>query len=282
MKLSTDVNQISQTAFLTLQCHALDAKSSDPILNDQRSLKTLEHLKSAIRASDSELYERIAEDKIKDNLVKHIVLRARQYDRYILEYLETYPDAAVVNIGCGLDDRFSRIDNGRVIFYDLDLPDIMNIKSHICPPRRRYEHISQSVFEFDWIDRIAGEHVILVAEGVFMYCEESDVRALFRHLQRKLDQPEMVFEVFSKKWLKGWRRKSMEIKMKKELRLGEETLFRFGISDSDEIEQWQEGYRLIGDWSYFDSLEGSLLAKLARNIGSLRKIQWTVRYILES
>ena len=74
----------------------------------------------------------------------------------------------------------------------------------------------------------------------------------------------------------------MEIKMKKELKLGQDTLFRFGITDSNEIEQWQEGYRLIGDWSYFDSLEGSLLAKLARNVDALRKIQWTVRYILES
>lgn len=68
--------------------------------------------------------------------------------------------------------------------------------------------------------------------------------------------------------------------MKKELKLDEEALFRFGISDSDEIEQWDPGYHLLGDWSYFDSLEDSLLARLARRSNALRKIQWTVRYRL--
>jgi O-methyltransferase involved in polyketide biosynthesis len=280
VKLNTDINQISRTAFLTLQCHALDATSRNPILNDQSSLNTLAHLKSAVKDSDSALYQRITDDKVKANLVKHTVLRARQYDRYIRDFLDLYPDATVVNIGCGLDDRFTRVDNGRVRMYDLDLPDIMALRSQLFPPKERYEQIAQSVFEFDWIGRISGNHAILVAEGVFMYCEESDVRDLFRHLQARLVHPEIVFEVFNKKWLRGWRRRSMEVKMTKELKLDKETLFRFGISDSDEIEQWDPGYRLLGDWSYFDNLEGSLLAKLARNIDSLRKVQWTVRYRL--
>jgi len=282
VNLNREINQISRTAFLTLQCHAQDAVKKEPVLNDRSAIKTLELLKTIIRDSDSALYQRILKDRVKGSLVKHIVLRARQYDRYIIEYLAKYPDAAVVNIGCGLDDRFSRIDNGKVRFYDLDLPDIMDIKHQLLAPRERYGHISQSVFEFDWINRIASEHVILVAEGVFMYCDEEDVRTLFRHLQTLLKSPVIVFEVFNKKWLRGWRRRSMEIKMKKELKLDVETLFRFGISDSDEIEKWQNGYRLIGDWSYFDSLEGPLLARLFRNSDSLRKIQWTVRYVLET
>lgn len=280
MKLNVDINQISRTAFLTLQCHAMDARSRNPILNDRSSLKTLDLLKSVIRDSDSALYQRITTDKIKNSLVKHTALRAKQYDRYIRKFLDLYPAASVVNIGCGLDDRFSRIDNGRVRFYDLDLPDIINIKQQLVPPRERYDQIAQSVFEFDWIDRIPEGQVILMAEGVFMYCEESDVRALFRNLQTRMDHPEIVFEVFNSKWLRGWRRKSMEVKMKKELKLDEETLFRFGISDSDEVEQWRVGYRLLGDWSYFDNLEGSILAALARRFDSLRKIQWTVRYQL--
>lgn len=280
MKLNTGINQISRTAFLTLQCHAMDAMSRDPILNDQSSIKTLETLKKALSESDSEFYRRIFNDRIKQSLVKHTVLRARQYDRYIRDFLERYPAAAVVNIGCGLDDRFSRVDNGRIMFYDLDLPDIMNIKKQLFNENERYVQFSQSVFEYDWIGRIPRTRVILVAEGVFMYCEETDVKALFHHLQTGMDHPEIVFEVFNRKWLRGWRRKSMEIKLKRELKLDEEALFRFGISDSDEIEHWQDGYRLLGDWSYFDSLEDSLLARLARRSDALRKVQWTVRYRL--
>lgn len=281
MNQGIEINQISRTAFLTLQCHALDAAAKNPILNDRSALKTLEYLKTIIRDSDSALYQRILQDRIKGSLVKHTALRARQYDLYIRDFIGKYPEAAVVNIGCGLDDRFSRIDNGKIRYYDLDLPDIMDIKRLFFPPRERYGQISQSVFEFDWINSIVSEHVILVAEGVFMYCKEEDVRVLFHHLQSRLKDPEIVFEVFSKKWLRGWRRRSMEIKMKKELKLDEDALFKFGISDSDEIEKWHDGYRLIGDWSYFDSMQNSLIARVFRNNDSLRKIQWTVRYVLE-
>lgn len=75
----------------------------------------------------------------------------------------------------------------------------------------------------------------------------------------------------------------MEIKLKKELKLGEETTFKFGISDSDKIECWNPGYKLLDDWSYIDSKEfDSSIIRFFRNMDSLRKIEWTVRYQLNS
>jgi len=281
MERNTRINDISQTAFLTLQCHAMDARSAHPVLNDRSAIQTLEKLKEAFGSVNTKLYRRIKHDKVRNSLVAHIVIRAKQYDDYIRDYLSRYPEAAVINIGCGLDDRFSRIDNGSVAFYDLDLPDIMDMKKQIFPPGGRYRQISQSVFSYDWMEGIDGTHVILVAEGVFMYCEEKDVKALFRQLQMKFRNPEIVFEAVNKKWLSGWRRKVMEIKLKKEMKLGEATLFRFGISDSDEIETWEPGYRLLEEWSYFDSPNISFLLKLFGQIGTVRKTQWTVRYVLE-
>lgn len=280
MELKALINEISQTAFLTLQCHAMDARSDRPLLNDRSAVQTLEELKAAFGSTSAKLYKRIMNDRVQKNLVVHIVLRAKRYDDYIRDYLDRYPDAAVVNIGCGLDNRFGRIDNGRASFYDLDLPDIMNIKKQIFPPRERYKQISQSVFTYDWLDQIDGPNVILVAEGVFMYCEERDVKQLFHQFSTRLQNPEIVLEVVNRKWLSGWRRKAMEIKMKKEMRLGEDTLFKFGISDSDEIETWHPGYRLLDEWSYFDSPEGPFILRFFRHMDALRKVQWTVRYML--
>ncbi len=280
MESGVQINQISQTAFLTLQCHAMDAQSKHPVLNDRSSLQTLEKLKASIMTSDTALHRRIRGDKVRKSLVDYTVRRARKYDDSIRDYLGRYPDATVINIGCGLDDRFSRIDNGSVTFYDLDLPDIMNIKKELFPQQERYFHISQSVFAFDWMDRIYGAHVMLAAEGVFMYCEERDVKLLFRGLQSRFRDPEIIFEVFNKKWLTGWRKKAMEIKMMKELKCGEGALFKSGIADSDEIETWHEGYRLLEEWSYFDDHKNSLLLKLFRHMDAVRKVQWTVRYVL--
>lgn len=281
MGLNININNISETAFLTLQCHVIDAQSKKPILNDKSSVRTFEILRSYFSKSDRILFKRLFESNVRSNLIKYTVLRAKKYDSFIVNFLSKFPDAAVVNIGCGLDNRFERIDNDRITFFDLDLPDIMNIKKQIFPETGRYCQISKSVFELDWIDDIESSNVILVAEGVFMYCKEQDVKNLFASLQEKLNSPEIVFEVFNSKWLKGWRKRIMEFKLKKELKLGEGTTFQFGISDSDAIESWNLGMKLLDDWSYFDSDElNSIPVKLFRRNNSLRKLQWTVHYKL--
>jgi len=275
--MNVKVGQIAQTAFLTLQCHALDATSDHPLLKDTDSLSILKALKEITGLPG------IHSNRIKKNLVNHIALRARQYDLFAKSFMEKHPDAAVVNIGCGLDNRFKRIDNGKIHFYDLDFPDIINIKEKIIPPTSRYRQFAQSVFEFDWMREIKREHVFLLAEGVFMYCEPTDVKNLFQQLQVMFTHPEIVFEVFNSKWLNGWRGKMMAFKMKKELKLGEETLFKFGITDSNEIESWNSNYQLIQDWSYLDEEEANFPFKnLLRNMDALRKVLWTIHYVLES
>lgn len=281
MQLNININDISETAFLTLQCHAMDAESVSPILNDRSSVETVRILKDYFLKSNSALHKRLFQNNVSKNLVIHTTLRAKKYDSYIRKFIEKYPDATVVNIGCGLDNRYERVNNGSIRFFDLDLPDIIDIKKQIFQEKGNYFQLSQSVFEFDWIDRIETEHVILVAEGVFMYCNEKDVKNLFLTLQEKLQNPEFVFEVFNSKWLSGWRKKMMEFKLKEELKLGEGTTFKFGISDSDEIEKWNQGFRLIDDWSYLDSEElDTGFLRLLRKSDSFRKVLWTVHYEL--
>lgn len=283
MKLNINLNEVSETAFLTLQCHALDAQSPKPYLNDTSAVHTMDILNTYFSESKRSLHKNLLKNKVKSSLIAHTSLRAKKYDQYIRSFLDQFPEATVVNIGCGLDNRFERVDNGKISFYDLDLPDIINIKRQIFPEKNRYTQISQSVFDFNWIDKIKNDHVILVAEGVFMYCKESDVKALFLKLQEKLNNPEIVFEVFSSKWLTGWRKGITEFKLKKELKFGEGASYQFGIPDSETIESWGKGMKLLDEWSYLDSEElNSGMMKLLRKNEAMRKVQWTVHYKLNS
>lgn len=275
--MNSKIGQIAQTAFLTLQCHALDASSDHPILNDVESINILKVLR------EKNGFSGLKSTRINKSLINHIALRARQYDYFAKSFIEKLPDAAIVNIGCGLDNRFKRIDNGKILYYDLDLPEIIDLKEKIMPPAERYKQISQSVFEFNWINEIDREHVFLMAEGVFMYCEPCDVKNLFHELQKSFSNPEFVFEVFNSKWLKGWRKKMMTFRMKKELKLGDDTVFKFGIADSDEIEKWNNNYHLIQDWSYLDEEEAIIpLKKIIQNSDFFRKVLWTVHYKLQT
>ena len=56
------------------------------------------------------------------------ILRNIKFERYARVFLASHPDAVVVHIGCGLDSRFERVDNGRVEWYDLDLPEVIELR----------------------------------------------------------------------------------------------------------------------------------------------------------
>ena len=120
-----------------------------------------------------------------------------------------------------------------------------------------------------------------MAEGVFMYLHREDVQSLILKLQSKFSGSELVCEVFNSIWLKKPLKKIMDFKMQKELHLGKDATFHFGIRNSKEIEEWHDGIELLDDWSYFDSDEKKLgLIKMFGKIEFLRKIQWTVHYRL--
>jgi O-methyltransferase involved in polyketide biosynthesis len=261
------MNDISNTALVTLKCHIQDAQEVCSILNDKSSIKMYKYLNESL----DEAGKSILNKGVKKNLEKHTALRAKKYDDYVVEFLHKYPEAAVVNIGCGLDNRFERIDNGKCLFIDLDFPDIMNIKQNTFPASERYKQIAKSVFDFSWMEKTGKKPVLLLAEGVFMYCHENDVKSLFSEIHNKIPDSEIVFEVFSSKWLKGWRKKLTDFKLQKQLKFGKDASYKFGIADSNEIERWSEHYKLIEDWSYMD-----IMKQNASDF--LRKIQWTVYY----
>ena len=56
------------------------------------------------------------------------MLCARMFDRYVEDFLATHPRGTVVEIGCGLDTGFDRVDDGRVRWFDLDLPDAVALR----------------------------------------------------------------------------------------------------------------------------------------------------------
>ena len=57
-----------------------------------------------------------------------IVARSVVFDELVSEFIYKYPDCTVVNIACGLDTRAYRMDNGRLTWYNLDLPETIEVR----------------------------------------------------------------------------------------------------------------------------------------------------------
>jgi O-methyltransferase involved in polyketide biosynthesis len=217
------------------------------------------------------------------NLVIHIAVRAKKYDSYVREFLDRYPDGVVVNIGCGLDSRFLRVDDGRVIFYDLDLPEIIALKKEFFQKSDRYHLVASSVLDYGWMAPVRQHKgpFLFMAEGVFMYLDGDDVRSLVLEIKKTFPGSGLVCEVMNSFWLGPLTKKILAYKLQHRCTLGTGAMFRSGIRDSREMEQWESGIQFLDDWSYFDLDENKLgWLKVLRHIGWIRKTQWTVRYQL--
>lgn len=69
-------------------------------------------------------------------------------------------------MGCGLDDRFERVDNGRIVWFDVDLPDSAEVRKKVYEESDRRRMIAGSVTGKDWISAVK----ILPAHNRCFYC----------------------------------------------------------------------------------------------------------------
>jgi O-methyltransferase involved in polyketide biosynthesis len=277
------IGDVASTSFITLYCHALETLSDSPILSDSKSVEIMTGLNKTLSRSENTLDRKLVSGTLDRRLVVHIAIRAKKYDDYARDFLKRFPGGVIVNIGCGLDSRFLRIDNGRVIFYDLDLPEIIGIRKTYFEETERYHLISSSVMDFDWMSVVRQHNgpFLFMAEGVFMYLEGTDVRSLVLKLQETFPGSDLVCEVVNSFWLWSPLKKMLDYKLQRQVHMGKDATFRSGIRNGREMEQWHGGIQFLDEWSYFDSDEKKLgWLRLLRHIGFIRKTQWTVHYRL--
>lgn len=281
--LKVKIGDVAATSFVTLYCHAIENQSKDPILIDPKAVEITNELNKILSESKNNLYRNLIRSKLNKQLVIHVAIRAKQYDKYVRDFLKKYQEGVIINIGCGLDSRFLRIDNKKVVFYDLDLPEIIEIKKQFFNENIRYHFIPSSVLDYNWI-RTVSKHkgpFLFIAEGVFMYLKKQDVKSLILKLQSEFPGSEIIFEVFNTLWLKKPLKRMVNFKMQHQLHLGKDAVYGFGINNNREIEEWHPRIQFLDDWSYLDSEEKKLgWLKMFKGIEIFRKTQWTVHYKL--
>lgn len=275
--------EVSETGLITLFCRAHESRSEKPLLVDQKADQIAAQIAPLLRQSDSKLLRSLGHGKLRKSLSIMMAARAQQFDTYTRDFLVRHPDGVVVNLGCGLDSRFDRLDDGRLILFDLDLPEMIEFKRQFFSENERYHLIGASVFDEGWRAQIAAlrRPVLFLAEGLFMYLPEEKVKELVRTLNREFPGSELVCEVVNKKWLQKSRGSMVKFKMRKQLNIGKGASFVFGIWDGREMEGWDAGIQLMDEWTYFDAdLSKIGVMRWLGKIKAYRKIQWTVHYRL--
>ena len=171
----------------------------------------------------------------------------RQYDLLweVKAYLSAHPDAAVVSLGCGLDDTFRRADNGTCRGYDLDLPDVIAIRDTLLPAGEREEHIACDLNDFSWMDRIDGSRgAVFFASGVFYYLETVAVRRLFTELAKRFPGGVLAFDSCNRRGAKMMTKTWLKEAGIRDVRA------LFSLEDPSELCTWSEDFAAVSDRSY--------------------------------
>jgi O-methyltransferase involved in polyketide biosynthesis len=249
-----NLKDVSETLLIPLWARAEEWDKADPVILDEHALDLIHEI-------DYDF------SKFKGSWMSQLgcAVRANILDRETKRFVRTHPDAVIINLGCGLDTRFFRVDNGTINWYDMDLSSVIDVRKQFFKETDRYRMIGRSIFDYTWMDDIVHDNrpVLFIAEGVFMYFDPDKVRDILTRLTEIFPNARMLLEVFPKFCLR-FSRKHDTLKM-----MDESLVFKWGIKKPDDLELINSKLRVTATYNYFDIRKDRW-----RWLGKLAHIPW--------
>lgn len=230
-------NPASQTLLIPLLVRAQESESPKGLFKDKAAQELVAKLPAEHFSFRMHPFMRIG-----------TAVRIRYFDDIARKLLKEGEQPVIVQLGCGLDTRFSRIDNGRGIHINIDLPDVIALREQVLTQKSpRCSDWAGNLLDRDWMDRLereyAGSSFVFIAEGVLMYLEENEVRRLFADLAERFPASHIVFDTAGSRALRIINKKSAVSELKASL--------VWGYDDDHSIDSWHPRLRRVERAYYF-------------------------------
>ena len=241
------LSEVSRTAILALLCRVVESEKKNPVFNDPMAVLCLERLMSISSEEEKnrimkwkKMYAGNAQD------ARARALTARSFDNIASVFISNNPGCTVVNLACGFDTRFWRIENEKCKYVELDLPEMIELKREILKDHLDYELIGCSVLDTSWIDKVTSNgnsNFLLLAEALFYYLPKQDVIRILQAIARRFTRSQLVLDMASEKYTKGLWKRLIYL----ESRVWNiDVSFVSGINNPHEIESNGNGFKVIG------------------------------------
>ena len=191
-----------------------------------------------------------------------VIARTIMLDRQLKEIIRKAPDTVIVNVGAGFDDRFSRVDNGRIAWFDLDLPDAVAARKNAFPERERVMMLAGNALESKWCrpvqEALAGRTAkpVFIAEGLFMYLTLDQIRTFLEVLKTNFPKGGILIAEQNCKAMQKNEKHHDTVKNTK-------AHFMSGTDSGQEIADLTDGFRLVEEHSFNEEMKKySIRAKL--------------------
>lgn len=193
---TVDLTGVSETALLTLNARASEARRPDAIIEDPMAVALVDAIDF-----DFAKFGRTGQD---------IALRARAFDSEAQAYLSDHPSATVVALAEGLQTSFWRLDaalpDGQFRWLTVDLPPIIDIRAQLLPASPRISVRAQSALDYSWMDAVdPSEGVFITAEGLLMYLQPEQSMELITECAKRFPGGQMMFDL-PPRWFTMWTR----------------------------------------------------------------------------
>ena len=207
MKHKIEKNTVQETLIVPLYSRKLCSELYPNVYRDE----------TAVHLIDQIDYDFSEAEKNSHSLMQRfgsleVAMRQNDLAFEVLDYLKGHPNAAVVNLGCGLDSTGRACDNGNCKIYNLDFPDVITVRNDLLPVGEREENIPCDLNNTEWFRKIdASNGAVFFASGVFYYFLTEQVRALVRAMADAFPGGVLVFDaanrtavkMIAKTWLKS-------------------------------------------------------------------------------
>lgn len=240
-KVSVELGDVQITLFLPLWGRYIEAAKKKPVILD----KTASEIIGKVNYNFAKLSE-----VIHPVTQFEWIARSVHIDRTINGFLKKHPKATIINLGCGLDTTFHRADNGSLFWYDLDLPDVIELRKQFIPESERRKFISSSFLDDLWMKQLhVKDNVLFMAAGVFYYIEESKMKEFFNKIASYFPGSEIVFDAASPLGVRAANKHLID-----KVGLGERSYLKWGVQTADEITKWNDKIEVVREYPIYKGM----------------------------
>ena len=239
MKEKVKVTGVPETMIQTLYARAKETKKADAKIRDEMAVEIVKQLDYDFSKADKDT-----------TMSSGVIARTIVLDQMVDEYLQAHPDTIVINLGCGMDTRCYRMKGKYQRWYNVDLPETMEIRQRFLTENGPIYQIAKSAMDSSYTEAVEyhGEQVLVIAEGLSMYLGEKDIRQIFSIIEHTYRKATVMIETMSPFFVKHVKESSIE---------GSHAKFTWGVKNGRQLQQlvpaftWQRDVSLVEGMKVF-------------------------------
>lgn len=183
---------VDDTLYIPLTARIYASKRFQDYFFDEKSLELESILPDNSIAEKSDEYTMLAS-----------VARYFNFDEMIQDYIDVHDECNIINLGAGLETCYFRVNRRNSIFYEMDLPHVIELRRELLGENENEFLISGDLFDMKWTDEIdTSLPSLITVSGVFQYFHEKEILDFISKLKNEFDDVELIFDATSENGLK--------------------------------------------------------------------------------